>query len=169
MRTVRVPAFCLTLLIGCSPINVPATGGGTAPPPTSTPASSSVAADVVRFTNEQRVRNGLPAFVTSARLMEAARLHAQQMAQHQRMDHTISGAQYPTLQSRHEAAEYLYRNAAENVAWNRQSPESVVAGWMSSAGHRANILNPNLTEIGAAMARSAKGEPYWIQVFGRPR
>lgn len=101
--------------------------------------------------------------------MEAARLHALQMAQYQRMDHTISGAQYPTLQSRLDAVGYQYRAAAENVAWNRQSPESVVGGWMSSAGHRANILDPNLAEMGAAMARSAKGEPYWIQVFGTPR
>lgn len=101
--------------------------------------------------------------------MQAAQLHAQQMAQYQRMDHTISGAQYPTLQSRLDAVGYPYRNAAENVAWNTQTAQSVVTGWMNSSGHRANILNPALTEIGAAMARSAKGEPYWIQVFGTPR
>jgi uncharacterized protein YkwD len=128
-----------------------------------------VAAEVVRYTNEQRVRNGLPALVSSPRLMEAARLHAQQMAQFQRMDHTIIGAKYPTLNSRLQAVGYAYRNAAENVAWNNQTAQGVVAGWMKSSGHRANILDPVLTEIGAAMARSVKGEPYWIQVFGTPR
>lgn len=101
--------------------------------------------------------------------MEAARLHALQMAQHQRMDHTISGAQYPTLQSRLDAVGYQYRAAAENVAWNNPTAQGTVAGWMNSPGHRANILNGGLTEMGAAMARSTKGEPYWIQVFGTPR
>ena len=168
MRTLRVPALCL-LMGACSTIAVPTTtGGSSVPPPPSAPASS-VANEIVRYTNEQRVRNGLPAFVASARLMEAARLHAGQMAQYQRMDHTISAATYPTLQSRLDAVGYVYQSAAENVAWNSETPQSVVTGWMNSPGHRANILNRGLTEIGTAMARSAKGEPYWIQVFGTPR
>ena len=164
----RVPALCFALS-ACSTLAIPTTTGGsgtTTPPPVS---GSSVDADVIRFTNNERVRNGLPAFVTSARLMEAARLHAQQMAQYQRMDHTISGAQYPTLQSRLDAVGYRYMSAAENVAWNSQTAQSVVTGWMNSPGHRANILNGGLTQIGVAMARSVKGEPYWIQVFGTPR
>jgi len=166
MRTLRVPALCL-LLSACSTLAIPTTttGGSTAP----ATSSSTVANDIVRYTNEQRSRNGLPPFVASARLMQAAQLHAKQMAEYQRMDHTISGAQYPTLQSRLDAVGYAYSTAAENVAWNNQSAQSVVAGWMNSPGHRANILNPGLTEIGTAMARSAKGEPYWIQVFGTPR
>ena len=46
---------------------------------------------------------------------------------------------------------------------------SRVVGQPNSAAHRANILDPYLKEIGAAMVRSSKGEPYWIQVFGTPR
>ena len=168
MRTLRVPALCV-LVSACSTIAIPTTTGGSSAPPTTSAPPSSIANDVVRYTNEQRVRNGLRAFVASARLMEAARLHAEQMAQYQRMDHTIGSAKYPTLQSRLDAVGYVYQNAAENVAWNSQTPQSVVTGWMNSPGHRANILNPGLTEIGTAMARSAKGEPYWIQVFGTPR
>jgi uncharacterized protein YkwD len=91
------------------------------------------------------------------------------MAQYQRSDHTISVAQYPTMQSRLDAVGYGYSRAAENVAWNQRNAQEVVNTWMNSSGHRANILSPQLREIGAAMARSAKGEPYWIQVFGSPR
>lgn len=167
MRTLRVPALCF-VVSACSTIAVPTRGGtGTAAPPPISGAA--VEADIIRYTNDQRARNGLPAFVTSAKLVEAARIHARQMAEHQRMDHTINAAPYPTLLSRLQAVGYAYSNAAENVAWNSQSAQSVVAGWMNSAGHRANILNPNLREMGAAMARSARGEPYWIQVFGTPR
>ncbi|MEX2154569.1 MAG: CAP domain-containing protein [Gemmatimonadaceae bacterium] len=123
----------------------------------------------MRYTNIARTQNGRSPLATSSRLMEAARLHAEQMATYQRLDHTIPGARYPTMQSRLQAVGYEYANAAENVAWNQSNAQSAVTTWMNSSGHRANILDPNLTEMGAAMARSSRGEPYWIQVFGRPR
>ena len=170
MRTLRTPArlFCALLVSGCANvISLPSptspdggSGGG---------SSATIAADVIRYTNDARARNGLPALRTNAKLMEAARLHAQQMASYQRSEHTISGAQYPTMQSRLEAVGYPYSRAAENVAWNQRSAQDVVNTWMNSTGHRANILNAQLTEIGAAMVRSSKGEPYWIQVFGTPQ
>jgi uncharacterized protein YkwD len=175
MRILQISALCLAAVtvVGCAgipvPVSVPGprTGGGNTPGTGGTPAS--IAADVVRYTNEARTRNGRPALLTSSRLMEAARIHAAQMATHQRSEHTISGARYPTLQSRLEAVGYVYANAAENVAWNQPNAQSVVNGWMNSSGHRTNILDPQITEIGAAIAYSSRGEPYWIQVFGRPR
>lgn len=170
MRTQLTSAFSFAILLtACAGISlpVPAPSGGSTTGTTG--SSSDVSADVVRYTNDARVRNGLPALRENAQLMEAARIHAQQMASAQRLDHTISSARYPTMQSRLEAAGYLYANAAENIAWNQSNPQSAVTTWMNSSGHRANILDPQLTEIGTAMARSSKGEPYWIQVFGRPR
>ncbi|HEY8175615.1 MAG TPA: CAP domain-containing protein [Gemmatimonadaceae bacterium] len=172
MRIPHVPAACLcaSILIACASLQIPApappAGKG---PGTTTASTGSVAADVVAYTNQARARNGLPAFATNSKLMDAARIHAQQMAQFQRADHSITGAQYPTLVTRLQAVGYNYSNAAENVAWNQRDAQSVVNTWMNSSGHRANILDPNLKEIGAAMARSSKGEPYWIQVFGTPR
>jgi uncharacterized protein YkwD len=41
--------------------------------------------------------------------------------------------------------------------------------WMHSSGHRANILNPALAEIGIGFARDSAGRPYYVQVFGTPR
>lgn len=165
-------ALCvLAFALGCAsvPITIPAptTGGSTGAPANENRAA--IAAEVIRQTNEARARNGLPALRTNAKLMEAARLHAEQMAAAQRGDHTISGTRYPTMQSRLEAVGYAYLQVAENVAWNQPSPQSVLTSWMNSSGHRANILEAGVTEMGAAMARSSRGEPYWIQVFGRPR
>lgn len=37
----------------------------------------------------------------------------------------------------------------ENIAAGFSNPESVVAGWMDSPGHRENILNPEFTHMGA--------------------
>lgn len=151
--------WLFTMAAGCASI----------PAPGPSPAGVSVEADIVRYTNEARAQHGLPALRLSPRLVEAARIHARQMAERQRLEHDITGAAYPDLQSRLVAVSYAYSRAAENIAWNTPSAQSVVAGWMSSSGHRANILDGRLTELGAAMARSSKGEPYWIQVFGTPR
>ncbi len=53
----------------------------------------------------------------------------------------------------------------ENVAAGYGSAAGVVDGWMNSAGHRANILNPAFTRIGVAIATSADGTPYWTMVL----
>ena len=174
----RASALCLcAVLHGCATLPIPAPDPGSATPsgsagvpqsPSSGPPSA-MELDIVRYTNDARARNGLPALRINARLLEAARIHARQMADRQRMQHEISGAPYPDLKARITAAGYTYSRVAENIAWNAPHADSVVAGWMNSRRHRANILDGRLTEMGAAMVRSAKGEPYWIQVFGRPR
>ena len=164
---VSVSVFFFALAAACSSIPIELPGGSTGG--RITPGGTAVAEEVVRYTNDARVRNGLPALRANSRLTEAARIHAEQMAAAERLAHTISGARYPAMQDRLAAVGYAYMQAAENVAWNQRSAQAVVNTWMNSSGHRANILDPGLTEIGAAMARSARGEPYWIQVFGRPR
>jgi len=176
MQTRPVKALCAAVLLSaCAgiPISLPGgAAGGTSTGASGgdvTTASGNVAADVIAYTNQQRARNGLPAFTTSTKLMDAAQLQARQMAQYQRLSHEISGAPYPNLASRLQAVGYVYRDAAENIAWNQRDAQAAVASWMNSTGHRANILDPSLIQIGAAMARSSKGEPYWIQVFGTPR
>ena len=164
-------AFLCVVAASCTavPVQFPAPEAASGGTPGPTPDGASVAEDVVRHTNDARARNGLPALRISTKLMEAARIHAEQMASAQRAAHTISGARYPTMQDRINAVGYAYMQIAENVAWNQRNAQEVLGSWMSSSGHRANILDPGLTEIGAAMARSSRGEPYWVQVFGRPR
>jgi uncharacterized protein YkwD len=56
---------------------------------------------------------------------------------------------------------------AENIAAGSETPERVVAQWMSSPGHRANIMNPKLCRIGVGYAYFASGQylHYWVQCF----
>lgn len=54
---------------------------------------------------------------------------------------------------------------AENVAAGYGSAAGVVDGWMNSSGHRANILNPSMTQIGVAAATAADGTTYWTMVL----
>ncbi len=58
-----------------------------------------------------------------------------------------------------------HRLAAENIAYGQRTPEEVVKTWMTSAGHRANILNPGLSHLGIGAVRASNGLVYWTQLF----
>lgn len=130
---------------------------------------SPVEAEIIRFTNEVRARSNLGPLKANGALIEAARMHVVQMVEHQMLSHTLPRARYPTLEDRLKASRYPWLLSAENIAWNEQTPQTVVNAWMRSPAHRVNIMNAQFTEIGTAMMRNARGEPYWIQVFGKPR
>jgi uncharacterized protein YkwD len=57
------------------------------------------------------------------------------------------------------------RGAGENVAFGNVSPEQLVAMWMASPGHRANLLEPESTHIGVGAVTTAGGRVYGVQVF----
>ena len=73
---------------------------------------------------------------------------------------------------------YRYCLVAENLALNldsrgfetRQLARDAVEGWKASPGHRANMLQPQVTEIGVAVVRAPDPDPKFIsvQLFGRP-
>ncbi|MFN2323641.1 MAG: CAP domain-containing protein, partial [Trueperaceae bacterium] len=52
----------------------------------------------------------------------------------------------------------------ENVAAGYPSVDAVMAGWLGSDGHCANLMNPGFTEFGAG-----ESGRYWTQGFARPR
>lgn len=55
----------------------------------------------------------------------------------------------------------------ENIAAGYTSPTSVMQGWMNSAGHRANILNPRWTVMASGYTLSDSSYRYWwAQNFG---
>jgi uncharacterized protein YkwD len=90
------------------------------------------------------------------------------MAHIGRLDHVLPSEPYPRPEDRLAAAGYEWQAWAENLAFGFD-PAAVVAGWMASPGHRANILNPTYTETGAGFALDRSGRQYYAQVFGQPR
>ncbi len=55
----------------------------------------------------------------------------------------------------------------ENIAAGQWTPEEVVADWMNSPGHRANILNGKFTKLGVGYVY-VPGDMYghyWVQMF----
>jgi len=101
-------------------------------------------------------------------LAEASRRHAEDMARYGYFSHNGRDGSEPW--DRIQRAGYRYRSMGENIAAGQRSPEDAVAGWISSPGHCANLMNPVFTEMGAAVAvntRSSFGR-YWTQAFGVP-
>lgn len=57
--------------------------------------------------------------------------------------------------------------AAENVAYGQKTAKDVLAGWMTSKGHRRNMLDPAFSHFGLASAEDRQGRKYWALVLGR--
>ena len=53
----------------------------------------------------------------------------------------------------------------ENVAYNYDTPEEVMSGWLKSSGHRANILRPAFKRIGVGCVIDPRGHRWWTQDF----
>ena len=90
------------------------------------------------------------------------------MADNNRLSH--KGAGGSTVEKRVQRAGYAWRSVGENVAGGLQSCEEVVAGWLNSPAHCANIMEVRFTEIGAACARNADARygTYWTLVLASP-
>jgi uncharacterized protein YkwD len=123
---------------------------------------------VFTLLNQERTSRGIPALVNNNQLHNAAIRHSQDMACNNFVSHTGSDNSDPG--DRITAAGYDYSTWGENVAAGYTSPSSVVDAWMDSTGHRANILNPNFTEIGIGYVYSSASDydHYWTTDFGAP-
>ena len=128
-----------------------------------------VTSALVELANAERTRARLGRLRPNARLMEAALLQAEQIAKAGRVAHTLEGAKYPTLRDRVDKVDYEWSAIGENLAFGQRSARDVTRVWMRSAGHRANILNAQFTEIGTAYVVDRRGVPYYVQVFARPK
>lgn len=162
------PLLFAFLVSACSP-TAPSSTETSAPPPAAAPPASPIVAAVIDVTNQERMREGLPALHAEARLSRAAQIQAEQAAQAGRLDHVLTDASYPRPEDRLAAVGYLWQAYGENLASGYPDARTVVQGWMDSPGHRANIVGTAFTEIGAGHAVDATGRPYYVQVFARPR
>lgn len=55
--------------------------------------------------------------------------------------------------------------SAENAAMGQTDAPSVMASWMGSSPHRANILHPALKSVGCGRAMSRESVSFWFCVF----
>jgi uncharacterized protein YkwD len=120
-------------------------------------ARSAARAAVLCLLNQQRQAAGLPALRARRPLGTVAGGFARTMVRQKFFDHTSPSGS--TLMRRVRRSSYL-RGArtyalGENIAFGGGvlgTPAAIVAAWMKSAGHRANILNGRFRDIGIGIA-----------------
>jgi uncharacterized YkwD family protein len=123
-------------------------------------------AQVVKLVNDERAKQGLSPLKANLKLSDVARLKSEDMRDKNYFAHNSPTYGLPFDMMKKFGISYS--TAGENLAAGQATPEQVVAGWMNSPGHRANILNSSFTEIGVGYAQGGSYRHYWTQMFIRP-
>lgn len=126
------------------------------------------ATEVLDRVNAARKNAGCPPLTPNPQLQQAASDWSQHMADADVFAHR-------NLAQLHDIYGYTGAATGENIAAGYPTPDAVVAGWLASPGHRANILNCNYTDSGIGYtSRTPDGGQlrygvYWTQNFGIPQ
>jgi uncharacterized protein YkwD len=143
--------------------------------PEKSPAIGAVEQRILAASGEFRQAQQRGKLAPQTHLTAAARDFARFMAQTGKYGHDADGR---TPQGRAHQHGYDACIVAENIAYLFSSTpfgadelgRKFVHGWENSPGHRKNMLNPDVTQIGVGVARSDKtGYYYAVQLFGRPK
>lgn len=108
-----------------------------------------------------------PPLTWNDRLGAAAQAHSEDMADTGQLSH--EGSDGETLADRLDAAGYEARAWGENVAAGQPDAAAVVAAWLDSPGHCANIMSADYTAFGAGVHEDSGGTRYWTLVLAAPR
>lgn len=131
---------------------------------TKQPDSKSMERGVLALVNNERKSRRLQTLTLASPLTSAAKVHSLDQAQRLKMSH--KGSDGSEMSQRIRKQGYRYRHAGENVAYGQKSAEQVFTAWMKSRGHRRNILNPHVRNMGLYVTRGRDGRLYWTQCFG---
>ncbi|MEZ5101858.1 MAG: CAP domain-containing protein [Thermoleophilia bacterium] len=166
----RLPLAVLTATLACAaaPAQAAVVGSCDAAP-TWPAADATLATEVTALVNQHRRQIGLPELGSAAALTRAAEWKSRHMAalgyfDHDDLDYPAPGLARSTG-DRIETCGYA-AGWGENIAAGQRTPAEVVAAWLASPGHRANIERASFAAIGVGVARGPGGALEWTQVFG---
>lgn len=160
-------AACAVAVAALSPPTSPGAVGGCTPGANFRPENPAFAAQVIQLVNQHRTAMGLRALAVSPTLTASAVWKARHMATYGYMAHEdIAPPVARSAGDRIAACGYGSAGWGENIAAGYPTPASVVAAWLQSPGHKANIENPAYVVTGSGAATSAGGTVVWAQDFG---
>ncbi|MCE9586120.1 CAP domain-containing protein [Candidatus Uhrbacteria bacterium] len=125
--------------------------------------------NIISLTNQARKEHGLSTLRLNSLLSNAASARARDMLEYQYFAHTSPQGLKAWDFIRRAGYQYLY--SGENLAVHYSTAEDVEGGWMLSATHRANVLNPKYEDIGVGVAYGAfegTSTIFVVQMFGTP-
>ncbi|MGN6333977.1 MAG: CAP domain-containing protein [Motilibacteraceae bacterium] len=155
-------ALVVTALTGASPVRTagPSTALRAAPVAvrvsTDTAATRAYEARILTLVNAQRARHHLRPLVLSTCPDRFATRWSAHLA-------VAGGLSHQSLWTILRSCPA--RAAGENVGWTTASADAMVRMWMSSPGHRANILSAKYHRLGLGVARTSTGRWYATQDF----
>jgi uncharacterized protein YkwD len=124
-----------------------------------TPASAEDAAALI---SQYRRAHGLSAVKTDAGLTAVAERQARAMAKSGVMDHNVAGPFAVRV------ADVRVGGAGENLAEGTKTWAETLQRWETSAGHNGNLLLPDATHVGVAVAYNEQThEAFRAMVIGR--
>lgn len=115
--------------------------------------------DVIALVNQQRASNGLGPLMSDPVLDYAAQSWANYLLATGTFQHSSSDWRDSMISGAG------WRYSGENIAAGYTTASSVMAGWMGSAGHRANILGSSYVGIGVGYVQGGPWGTYWVQIF----
>ena len=155
---------CLVMLAGCEP-----GGSELVELARSTQPAAELEAETVAQLNVERQRHGLPVLDVDERIVAASRAHSLDMADGGFFDH--SGSDGSQAGERLSDQGYRWRFYAENIACGQRSADELIADWISSPEHRANILSADAEQVGVGVVfrEGTHCRFYWAAVFAAER
>lgn len=113
-------------------------------------SSNITSADLLEKTNAIRAEKGLPILKIDGKLSAAASNKAADMFTKNYWAHVAPDGVSPWVFIKNSGYNYLY--AGENLARGFTGTSEVVEAWMESPSHRDNMLSPNYSDVGFAIA-----------------
>ncbi|MGN0991195.1 MAG: CAP domain-containing protein [Candidatus Ventricola sp.] len=114
--------------------------------------------------NSDRARYNLAPLAVDPALCRIARIKSQDMRDNQYFAHT--SPTYGDVRSMLRRFGYDFSSAGENIA-HHASVEKAQAAFLSSPGHRKNIMSTAYTKVGLGVAIGSAGDVYLTQIFAR--
>jgi uncharacterized protein YkwD len=111
-----------------------------------------------------------PALAWNDALSQASLVHSDDMVALNFFSHT--GSSGSSAGQRATAAGYVWSTWGENIAAGQNSVDSVMAGWLASPGHCANLMNARFRDIGLACVSGTANNSYrsyWTMTLGAAR
>ena len=201
MRNIPKPLGVLCLLAGlaasgcggggseAAPVAALAPSPAPAPSPTPAPPAqpgtratcelSNFQSEALALVNAQRAAGAVcgaqsyppaPALSWNNALTQASLVHSDDMAALNFFSHT--GSSGSSAGQRATAAGYIWSTWGENLAAGQPTVSVVVAGWIASPGHCANLMQAAFRDIGLACVRGGASNTYstyWTMTLGAQR
>ena len=124
--------------------------------------------NIIKLTNEERIKLGLDSLTANQLLTKAAYEKAESLFENQTFEHDIDGRKFSSWVA---DAGYDYSYVGENLALDFVTAEGTMRAWMDSPSHKKNISNGIFKEIGVAVVEGnfeGKNSILTVQIFGTP-